>query len=172
MQIKFKKLDENAVLPSYAKEGDAGLDLTAASVFYEEETNCIVYDTGLAVEIPEGYVGLVFPRSSISKKDLILSNHVGVIDSGYRGSIKLKFVPSMEYWCESGDLSDLETGKFNFHKTSEAEYFDQICVADVYAVGDRIAQLIILPYPKIEPIFANDLTSTQRGDTGFGSSNN
>jgi dUTP pyrophosphatase len=88
MILKVKKLNKNSVLPSYAKKGDAGMDLTAVSLsktiqYYE-------YGTGLAVEIPYGYVGLVFPRSSISKTDHFLRNSVGVIDSGYRGEIKLR----------------------------------------------------------------------------------
>ena len=89
MYLKFKKLHASAVIPSYAKAGDAGLDLVATSVnksnnLYSE------YGTGLAVEIPAGCVGLLFPRSSISKTSHTLRNSVGVIDSGYRGEIKLR----------------------------------------------------------------------------------
>ena len=90
MIVKIKKLDKNAVIPCYAKQGDAGMDLTATSMEFDEYGN-VVYGTGIAVEIPEGYVGLVFPRSSNAKKDLLLSNSVGVIDSGYRGEIMAKF---------------------------------------------------------------------------------
>ena len=89
MNIKIKKLSKDAVIPSYAKIGDAALDLTAVSISY---TNIYVeYGTGLAVEIPEGFAGFVFPRSSISNYDLNLCNSVGVIDSNYRGEIKLRF---------------------------------------------------------------------------------
>lgn len=94
MILKVKKLNEQSVLPSYAKKGDAGMDLTCISLartgqYYE-------YGTGLAMEIPEGHVGLVFPRSSISKTDHFLRNSVGVIDSGYRGEIKLRMsVPAL-----------------------------------------------------------------------------
>lgn len=89
MYLKFKKLHASAVIPSYAKAGDAGLDLVATSVnksnnLYSE------YGTGLAVEIPDGCVGLLFPRSSISKTSHALRNSVGVIDAGYRGEIKLR----------------------------------------------------------------------------------
>jgi dUTP pyrophosphatase len=87
--LKFKKLHENAVLPTYAKPGDAGLDLTATTV---EHTDAFIqYGTGIAVEIPEGHVGLIFPRSSVTKQDLMLKNSVGVIDSGYRGEISFRF---------------------------------------------------------------------------------
>ena len=75
MKIRFKKLNENAVMPTKAHASDAGFDLTATSRMYDNN-NCYVYGCGLAVEIPEGYVGLVFPRSSIANKDLLLSNSV------------------------------------------------------------------------------------------------
>ena len=80
MQVKIKRLDERAVVPSYSKQGDAGMDLTAISISKDNVGN-ITYHTGLAIEIPEGYVGLLFPRSSVSKKQLFLTNSVGVIDS-------------------------------------------------------------------------------------------
>ena len=82
MKIKIKKLHENAIIPKYAKPGDAGLDLVATTYKCDESTGFShEYGTGLAIEIPTGYVGLIFPRSSIYKYDLLLSNHVGVIDS-------------------------------------------------------------------------------------------
>lgn len=140
MKVKIKKLYDGAVLPSYAKPGDAGLDLTATERWVEGDKVC--YGTGLAIEIPEGFVGLVFPRSSIAKKELLLSNSVGVIDSGYRGEIKAKFM-----------LTDYpETDK-------------------IYEVGERIAQLIIMPYPRIEFEEVNELSKTERGTGGYGSTN-
>lgn len=89
MNIKIKKLSKDAVIPSYAKIGDVGLDLTAISISYTD--NYIEYGTGLVIEIPEGFAGFVFPRSSISNYDLNLCNSVGVIDSNYRGEVKLRF---------------------------------------------------------------------------------
>ena len=134
LKVRFKKLYEDAVSPSYAKNGDAGLDLTATHMTWEE--TFIEYGTGIAVEIPEGYVGLVFPRSSVSKKeDFYLKNSVGVIDSGYRGEIKLRF--------------------------SRSE--------DRYEAGEKIGQLIILPYPTIYLEEVEELSSTERGEGGFGS---
>lgn len=141
LKVKIKKLHPNAVIPSYAKAGDAGMDLTAVSCKFEDGSDCHVYGTGLSVEIPEGYVGLVFPRSSLSKYSLILSNHVGVIDSGYRGEITLKFKEL-----------DLYGG-----------YYD---------IGDRIGQLIIMPYPQIEFVESENLSETERGSGGYGSSGN
>lgn len=137
MKVKIKKMHANAVVPKYAKPGDAGLDLTATSEEWNDDNTMVTYGTGLAVEIPEGYVGLVFPRSSVSKTTLNLTNSVGVIDSGYRGEIMFKF----RY---------LEEGM-------------------IYGVGDRIGQLIIMPYPQIEFEEVEDLSSTERGEGGFGS---
>jgi dUTP pyrophosphatase len=91
MKINIKKLHPDAVIPKYAKESDAGLDLTATSIIYQDEHQ-IVYGTGLALEIPEGFVGLVFPRSSIRNYQLVLSNSVGVIDAGYRGELQATFL--------------------------------------------------------------------------------
>ena len=138
MKVKIKKLEKEAIIPRYAKDGDAGMDLTATSKSYDENNN-VVYGTGLAVEIPEGYVGLVFPRSSICKKDLFLTNSVGVIDSGYRGEIMAKF-----------------------------KHTDNLPVE--YRVGERIAQLIIIPHPYIEFELANELSESERGSGGYGSS--
>ena len=138
MEVRVKKINEAAVIPQYAKQGDAGLDLTAISQKMDP-TGFIEYGTGIAVEIPAGYVGLVFPRSSISKVNMSLTNAVGVIDSGYRGEIKFRFKPAV-------------TGR------------------GMYAVGDRVGQLIIMPYPQITLVETDDLEDTVRGDTGFGSS--
>lgn len=96
MKIKFVKLLENAVAPTKAHATDAGFDLTATSRTFDEH-GAVVYGTGIAVEIPAGYVGLVFPRSSVSKFDLSMANAVGVIDAGYRGEITVKFKPAMLY---------------------------------------------------------------------------
>ena len=93
MEIRIKKLIEGAVIPQYSKQGDAGLDLTATSRRMDP-TGFIEYGTGLAVQIPTGYVGLVFPRSSISRVNMQLCNAVGVIDSGYRGEILCRFKPT------------------------------------------------------------------------------
>jgi len=138
LKIKIKKSHENAVIPKYAKPGDAGLDLTAIS---EELTkDGIIYNTGLQIEIPEGYVGLLFPRSSVANKDLFLVNSVGVIDSQYRGDIKVVFKPNQMHGPRR------------------------------YKVGERIAQLLIIPYPQIEFEEVDKLEDTERGDGSFGSS--
>ena len=118
-KVKIKRLHKEAVIPSYSRQGDAGMDLVATSKFYDDFDN-VCYGTGLAIEIPEGHVGLLFPRSSISKTDLTLRNSVGIIDSGYRGEITFKFNNILMSSCEP------------------------------YNVKERIGQLIIMPYPTIE----------------------
>jgi len=138
MKVRIKKLSENAVIPSYAKSGDAGMDLVATRII-SNTTFDVSYGTDLAMEIPNGFVGLVFPRSSIRKYELALSNSVGVIDSGYRGELQA-----------------------TFKKTNG---LDSIA----YKVGDRIAQIMIIPHPPIEFKEVDDLSETERGDGGFGS---
>ena len=91
MRVHVQRLHPEAIIPSYAKESDAGLDLTATSIMHESDTH-IVYGTGLAFEIPDGFVGLVFPRSSIRKYGLVMANSVGVIDAGYRGEVQVTFL--------------------------------------------------------------------------------
>tara|TARA_B100001093_G_scaffold489236_1_gene527218 strand:+ start:1461 stop:1886 length:426 start_codon:yes stop_codon:yes gene_type:complete len=137
MLVKVRRLDAGAVIPKYAKPGDAGMDLYATTQSFDKHGN-YVYGTGLAIEIPEGYVGLLFPRSSISKTAHSLRNAVGVIDSGYRGEIMMKY--------------DINTRNL-----------------PVYTVGDRIAQIIILPYPQIEFEEVGELSDSERGSGGFGS---
>lgn len=148
MEVRIKKLHPNAVIPTYAKTGDAGMDLAAVTKSYDCDGN-IVYGTGLAFEIPEGYVGLVFPRSSLSRLDIALSNCVGVIDSGYRGEVTVKFKPAM--------LFNREQRPIILNNRS-------------YEVGERVAQIIIIPYPQITFIEADELSETERGTGGYGSS--
>lgn len=135
MQVKIKRLTDKAILPTKAHATDAGYDLYASSCHYED--GMLHYGTGIAVEIPAGYVGLVFPRSSIANTHLALSNSVGVIDSGYRGEIKAKF--------RKGGTRG-------------------------YNVGDRIAQLIIMPYPEVTFEEVDELSDSDRGEGGYGSS--
>ena len=139
MYLKVKKLQEDAVIPSRANEGDAGIDLVAVSLKKTEEY--WEYGTGLALEIPSHMVGLVFPRSSISNTPHCLRNSVGVIDSGYRGEIKLRMsVP----FCES-------------HMKA-------------YKIGDRVGQLVIMECPLLKIVESEDLDHSERSKEGFGSS--
>ena len=157
MKVRFKKLNEKAVMPTKAHATDAGFDLVATSREVDENGN-VVYGTGIAVEIPEGYVGLIFPRSSICKKDLVLTNSVGCVDAGYRGEIMAKFKTIVR----AGFIREEREGELYLSKT--------ICISDrIYKVGDRIAQLIIMPIPQIEFEETDQLTDTDRGTGGYGS---
>lgn len=138
MNIKIKKLHPNAKIPSYAKTGDGAVDLTAVSKEYNAHTNNLEFDIGLAFEIPEGHVGLIFPRSSICKTQLTLRNSVGVIDSGYRGSVKAVF---------------------------DAGYRP----AKNYEVGDRICQMIVIPYEAMTFTEVEELSNSERGTGSYGS---
>ena len=170
MKVRIKKLHENAVVPQYAKKGDAGMDLTAVDKYYDVH-GCVVYKTGIAVEIPEGYVGLVFPRSSICKHDLTLTNAVAVVDSGFRGEILMKFKPSLMFVSNEEWLISDENETFKSADGVEIPWDDRIPISAIdYEVGDRIAQLIIMPYPHIEFEEVDELTETSRGNGGFGSS--
>ena len=137
IEIKFKKLCVEAVEPTKAHPSDAGADLTATSKKWDDEKQCWIYGTGIATEIPEGYVGLVFPRSSIRKYALTQCNCVGVIDSHYRGEIMVSYKP--------------------------------IGTGSTYNIGDKIAQLIIMPYPEISYVEVTELSETDRGEDGHGS---
>jgi dUTP pyrophosphatase len=151
MQVKIKKLNNNAVIPTYAKEGDAGMDLVATEII-KDTPEQITYGMGIALEIPEGFVGLIFPRSSIRKTGLQLSNSVGVIDSGYRGELQATFnkVFGSERMYDEMKVKEIQPNEY-------------------YKVGDRIAQIMIIPYPPIEFVEADELSNSERGEGGFGS---
>ena len=166
MIVNIKKLHKDAVLPKYSKNGDAGLDLVAISKVYDKNGN-VSYGTGLAFEIPFGYVGLLFPRSSNSKYDLSLSNSVGVLDSGYRGEVSFKFKPSVIFLDDS-DI-DTESNDFDYIGVGKERLLNEDSIHRDYNVGDRIGQIIIMPYPQIEFNEVEDLSDTERSNGGFGS---
>ena len=138
-QVRFKKLDPAASAPVRSTAGAAGYDLTATKITLED--GLLVAHTGLALELPNGYVGLLFPRSSISKYTLQLSNAVGMLDADYRGEVLFKF-----RYVYSGQSA-------------------------VYKVGERVGQLVVLKLPDVELAEVTELTSTSRGAGGFGSTN-
>ena len=143
MEIKFKKFDEKAIAPARQYSTDAGFDLTCigvSTVRNECGQILLVYHTGIAVEIPEGYVGLIFPRSSIYKKSLEQTNAVGIIDSGYRGEVIVVM-----------------------RNTTDV-------VPAIYKEGDRFAQLVIVKLPEVEGfVEAEELSASERESNGFGS---
>ena len=144
MVIKFKRLSDKAIAPVKAHATDAGYDLTYTDVT-TEISECgqviLVYHTGLAVEIPEGFFGALVPRSSISNKSLDLTNCFGVIDNGYRGEVMAKF-----------------------RSTTDV-------IPAVYKEGERFAQLLILPVIDTTFEESDMLSDTDRGEGGFGSTN-
>lgn len=159
IEVRTKKLCAEAVLPKRQHPTDAGCDLVAVSKRYDEMGNT-VYGTGIAMEIPEGYVGLIFPRSSIANYHLTLSNGVGVIDSNYRGEITLNFRPmciQATWW------SKLMARICRRHIKAVADHSVE------YKVGERIGQIIILPYPNVEFYEWPFLSETDRGTGGYGS---
>ena len=135
LKIKTKKLSENAVLPQRMNVGDAGFDLVATSMRLDYENGVVVYGTGLAFEIPDGYAMFIFPRSSSYKHYALMANCVGVVDSGYRGEVHVMF---RGLYCD-------------------------------YEVGDRIAQAVITPIPSVEYVEAEELSDSERGANGIGS---
>lgn len=143
MTLKIKRLVEDAIMPIRAHKGDAGIDLTCVNIT-QELNECgqliLVYHSGIAVQIPEGYVGLLFPRSSIYKKSLSITNCVGVIDSGYRGEVMAKM-----------------------RSTTDV-------VPSIYKPGERFAQLVLVEIPSYDIVEASELDDSDRGEGGYGSS--
>lgn len=142
MQIKVKRLSDKAVMPIKSTSGAAGFDLTATDItteINEAGELILVYHTGLAIEIPKGYYGQLMMRSSVSNKTIVMCNAAGVIDSDYRGEI---------------------IGKFRSTVT---------VVPAVYKVPERFAQLLILPLPDVTFVESSELSDSDRGEDGFGS---
>ena len=138
LQVQICRVHPDAVVPQYAVDGDACFDLTAVSLTTDAVGN-LVYDTGLAFAIPPGHVGLLFPRSSVARTSLTLRNSVGVIDSGYRGTVVLKY-------RDAGHAGDAP-----------------------YKAGDRVGQMLVLPLPTVRFEEVAEFAATARGEGGFGS---
>ena len=141
MQLRVTRLTENALLPSRAHAGDAGLDLHAAEAATIGPGERASVGTGIAVEIPEGHAGLVLPRSGLAMRHgIALVNAPGLIDAGYRGELRVLLL-----------------------NTDKVEPFDVI-------VGERIAQLVITPVAEVGVVAVDELSESDRGGGGFGSS--
>lgn len=183
LKLKVKRLSEEAQLPTKAHTADAGFDLVSTSRVFDKVGNA-TYGTGIAIEIPNGYVGLIFPRSSVANKDLTLANCVGVIDSGYRGEIMLKFKPALIY----ADRGSVGTDDDDYEGSNQTDINTQYVTAHgrmetcgdvapgttpftprVYEIGERIGQLIIMPIPEVEIVEVSCLEDSDRGQGGFGS---
>ena len=138
LNVKIKKLSEHSVIPKYSYIGDAGMDVTCIDRIITKDY--VEYKTGLAIKVPEGYAGFLFPRSSVSKKDLLLCNSVGILDSNYIGEICFRY----KHIATSSPLN-------------------------IYEIGDRVGQIIIMPIPRITFEEVDELSETERGIGGFGS---
>lgn len=192
VNIKLKKIDERAVIPSYAHDGDVGMDLTAISVEYDKELDMYVYHTGLSIETDKHYGILIFPRSSNRKTDAYICNHVPVIDSAiYRGEIIICFknrdslrqlaleARTFEFMNSMCGIPTKANG-FKIEKRSSDEAMKLAVNAwnDVmenpmdfapYEVGDRICQMVVISYPEVNITETDKLSETKRGNNGFGS---
>ncbi len=139
-ELPFKRLDPGVELPTRAHPGDAGLDLRAAADVEVKPGERAMVPTGVAVAIPDGHAGMVLPRSGLaSRRGLTLANAPGLIDAGYRG----------EVICAMVNLDREE--------------------AVLIRRGDRIAQLVIVAVPTMEPVWVEELPGSSRGPGGFGS---
>lgn len=195
LEIKLKKLDKNAVIPQYAHDGDVGMDLTAISVEYDREHDMYIYHTGLAFETDKHYGIFLFPRSSNRKTDAYLCNHVGIADSAiYRGEIILCFKnrtslevraaikKSESFICRLSSESFIVCNGSNLtfnlpNIAKDAEnirnwVYDNPMDFAPYQVGERIAQMVVLPYPNVKISVREELSETERGSNGFGSTGN
>lgn len=136
--VKIKKLDDRAVIPFYKHPGeDMGMDITAIDVEYDAALDRFIYHTGLAFQLPAGFGMLIFPRSSNTKTEAYLANSVGILDSGYNGELLIIY--------KNRDF-DVNTRP--------------------YEPGDRVAQIVILPYPQVNFTEVDELNETSRGADG------
>lgn len=194
LTIKIKKLDDRAVIPFYAHNGDVGMDLTAIDVEYDDKLDMYIYHTGLSFESDFHYGQFLFPRSSNRKTDAYLCNSVGIADSAiYRGEILLCYknrdsidsiaetkanaammdyyttcnveYDDLQWWIRKGIDIYNETKDRVYNEAKELKYAP-------YKVGDKIGQMVILAYPNVNLIECDDLSSSDRGTNGFGSTGN
>ena len=195
LEVYFKTLSPNAVVPTYAHDGDVGMDLTAISMEYDAENDTYIYHTGLAFETDKHYGIFLFPRSSNRKTDCYLANHVGIADSAiYRGEIMLCYKNRMPL-MERAEIARarqffnaIQRRPFTIVNDNTLQYTwpDAVEAANVefnwilsnpmnfapYRVGDRVAQMVVLPYPNVKLLERKELSETERGDGGFGSTGN
>ena len=143
MKVRIKRLRRDAVIPRKAHTTDAAFDLVATDISVDWAKQEITCRTGLAFEIPQGYAGFIYPRSSVANKPLILHNCTGIIDADYRGEVTVKFLIT--------DLRAYLQGDGGYH------------------AGDRVAQMMIMPFPQVKFEEAESLSETERGEGGYGS---
>lgn len=159
--VKVKKLVRSAKMPIKAHYNDACFDMWAVNK--KETSQYIEYGTGIALKIPDGWVGLIFPRSSVTKEDLMLKNSVGVIDAGYRGEVCFRFTKIVNDTWEKYEISTNNT----------VEHMINIVVPErelqMYEIGDKIGQIMFIKVSEINLQLVDELDDSTRGDGGFGS---
>lgn len=194
--VFVKKLDENAVIPTYAHEGDVGMDITAIGVEYDEEKDMYIYHTGLSFESDFNIGDFVFVRSSNRKTDAYLCNHVGIVDSAiYRGEVLIcmknrdsfetvseinairAFMDGLSIMSridENFTLKQVTENAFDLYKLTKEDYLKRARNLEFapYKVGDKIAQMVCLQYPTVKLVEKTELSETERGEGGFGSTDN
>ena len=156
MQIGFKKVHPYAKLPVYAHDGDAGMDVYAVEDVELKPGKATLVSTGLIADIPTGYEIQVRPRSGLAlKSNITVWNSPGTCDSNYRGIIGI----IMLYMPPIGDMR-IKSGNYVFPLTAESKTIRK---------GDRIAQLVVAPVTKCVPVEVTEVSETDRGTGGFGS---
>ena len=182
LEVKFKKLTDNATLPTYAHDGDIGMDIIATSVTYNEEHDYFEYGTGLAVESGRGNAMLLLPRSSVSDTGGYLCNTPGLVDPfTYRGEIKFRyknrdslrsiiFDCAVRTWHRLSWFERLRTSLDDVILKAYDEFRANIMVFAPYNIGDKIGQMVMVKTPVVKVIEVDELSETTRGTGGFGSS--
>lgn len=165
INIKCKQLDEKAVIPFYAKEGDACMDITAIDLEYDLKNDRYIYHTGLAFEVPEDYYMDLRPRSSNTKTDFYIANAPGTLDAGYRGELLVVFKRRDKIALE--DFAMLFKG-CDPNQVMTAYVNSMLSIAP-YVPGDRVCQMQVLPRPKVNIEIVEELSESERGEGGFGS---
>jgi len=169
--IRFNKMSSDVPTPEKVHEWDAGYDITAMSK--KETPEYIQYGTGLKFEIPNGYVGFIVARSSITKRDMILKNAIGIIDAPYRGEVSFRFYKIItEEANKTSEVYDTSQGRLiknSFRVLNYKKEEDQ----KVYEVGEKIGQIIFIKLPLVRLVeTTDDLSETERGTGGYGSTDN
>lgn len=183
LEVKVKKLNKSANIPKYAHDGDVGMDIVTIWMEYDDKEDMYIYGTGLSLETDKHYGVLLFPRSSNMRTEAYLCNHVGVVDSAlYRGEIKFMFKnrDSLQSIINNKKLEIIENEMIENGGILTADSMKKLSQAEKkirnnpelyapYKVGERIGQMVVIPYPNVKITEKNELSETVRGEGGFGS---
>lgn len=185
-EVRFKKLHEKAVIPAYAHEYSAGMDMTAIGIDYDPDNDVYVYHTGIACETDPGILAFLMPRSSNYKTEVYLANGIGLIDTAeYRGEIKFMYKPRTSIYQQVADLANSQFAMAPWYKKLTKKKRQELW-ADMYVkarqsvllfimegkpydLNDKIGQIVFMSYPKITATEVDELSESERGTGGFGS---